>query len=280
MSKMTNNWEMPISSFVPYLQWSELSKGALDFWRSGRHNHAAYEFHIIVSGSSDLFVNNARVEIKAGQGILISPEVYHAPENVEKPFGRISATFFPDKSLIERLSLNSMGEYRVFDVDNSILLLCDSICEEAKRQDNPFHKELMANQFASLILRVLRIIKETSELAPAVSNQQKQTEDMTVIDLFFVNTPPKMRTKQNLAKLLHCSQRQVLRKVYSLYGISFQKKLLLSRMDTAQHLLSTTDKSIEEICAIIGYADKAAFYKAFSQHAKTTPIKYRKKFRQ
>lgn len=279
MSKMTNDWEMPISTLVPYLQWSELSKGPLDFWRSGRHNHAAFEMHVIVSGSCNLFVNNAQVPLKAGQGILISPEVYHAPENVEKPFGRISATFFPDKSLIERLSLNSMGQYRIFDVDTSVLLLCESICEEAKRQESSFHKELMANQFASLMLRVLRIIKETSKAVSVTDDGQKQTEDITVIDDFFVNTPPKMRTKENLARLLHCSQRQVLRKIQKLYKMSFQNKLTLSRIDTAQYLLSTTDKSVEEICAIVGYADKAAFYKAFSQHTKTTPIKYRKKFR-
>ena len=102
---------------------------------------------------------------------------------------------------------------------------------------------------------------------------------MTIIDAFFVNTTPKLRTKENLAELLHCSQRQVLRKVHKLYKMSFQKKLMLSRIDTAQHLLSTTDKSVEEICSLVGYADKAAFYKAFSQHTKTTPVKYRKKFR-
>ena len=279
MSKMTNNWEIPINSLVPYLQWSELSKGPLNFWRSGRHNHAAYEMHIIVSGSCSVSVNNSQLQLKAGQGILIAPEVYHAPENITQPFGRISATFFPERTLIEELSLSSTDEFRVFDVDDAILSLCEGIYKEAKRQDSPFNKELMANQFASLMLRVLRIIKETSKVSFAAEFVQKQTEDMTIIDAFFVNTTPKMRTKENLAKLLHCSQRQVLRKIHKLYNMSFQKKLILSRIDTAQHLLTTTDKSVEEICSIVGYADKAAFYKAFSQHTKTTPVKYRKKFR-
>ena len=51
----------------------------------------------------------------------------------------------------------------------------------------------------------------------------------------------------------------------------------LSRIDTAQHLLRVTDKSIEEICSLVGYSDTAAFYKAFKLHTGTTPFKYRKR---
>lgn len=279
MSKMANNWEPAISSLIPYLQWSELSRGPINSWRTGRHNHAAYELHIIMSGSSNLFVNNSELKLDAGQGILIAPEVYHAPKSTTAPFGRISATFFPEQMQAEELCLNSIGEFRVFQIDDAILSLCESICDEAKRQESPFHKELMANKFAELMLRVFRIIKETSSSSQAMSALSNPPEDMTVIDLFFVSTPPNLRTRENLSKLLHCSQRQVLRKIQTLYGMSFQKKEMLSKIDTAQHLLTTTDKSVEEICSIVGYADKAAFYKAFSQQTKTTPIKYRKRYR-
>ena len=51
---------------------------------------------------------------------------------------------------------------------------------------------------------------------------------------------------------------------------------MISRIDTAQHLLRVTDKSIEEICMLVGYAGTAAFYKAFKRYADSTPIKYRK----
>ena len=98
-----------------------------------------------------------------------------------------------------------------------------------------------------------------------------------VIDVFFGNTPPKLRTKENLAKLLSCSERQVLRKIRTLYGMSFQQKQILSRIDTAQHLLRVSDKSVEEICAFVGYADTAAFYKAFKTYTHTTPVRYRKR---
>ena len=275
MSKMANRWEIPVSNLVPYLQWTELTDGEINVWETGRHNHAFYELHIILSGQCTLFINNAEITLSAGQGILIAPEVFHAPNSVTQPFCRLSAAFLPDKAKLLQL-IPGTGAFLLFSVEESVKDLCLAIFAETKKEDSLFHKELLSNQFAQLMLRVFRTVKETSTEPQSVMTHPKQLEDMTVIDSFFVNTPPKLRTKKNLAKLLHCSQRQVLRKIYALYGISFQKKQMLSRIDTAQHLLRVTDKSVEEICSLVGYSDTAAFYKAFKYYTNMTPVKYRK----
>lgn len=276
MSKMVNHWEIPISDLIPYLQWTELSDGEINFWQTGRHNHASYELHIILSGQCSLFINNAELTLQAGQGVLIAPEVFHAPNSVTQPFCRLSAAFFPDEAQLFQL-LPGQGAFLPFFADDSVKSLCTAIFAEIKKQDRLFHKEILTNLFAQLMLRVLRTVQESSSDPRAAISHPKQLEDMTIIDQFFVNTPPKLRTKENLAKLLHCSQRQVLRKIYTLYGVSFQKKQMLSRIDTAQHLLRVTDSSIEEICAHVGYSDTAAFYKAFKLYTNTTPIRYRKR---
>lgn len=276
MSKMANRWEIPVSKVIPYLQWGELSDGELNFWKTGRHNHASYELHIILSGGCSLFINNAELTLQAGQGILIAPEIFHAPDSVTQPFSRLSASFLPDETQLSQL-IPGQDTFLLFSVDDTVKNLCSAILAEVNKEDCPFHKELLSNQFAQLMLQVLRTIKETSSNPRPMITHPKQLEDMTVIDRFFVNTPPKLRTKENLAKLLHCSQRQVLRKIYILYGVSFQKKQMLSRIDTAQHLLRVTDKSVEEICGLVGYSDTAAFYKAFKLYTNTTPVKFRKR---
>lgn len=273
MSKMANRWEIPVSGMIPYLQWGELSDGELNFWETGRHNHASYELHIILQGQCRLFINNAELTVAAGQGIIISPDVYHGPDNVMQPFGRFSVTFQLAEGLLPG------GDFLVFRADDGLLQLCHAILRELQQQSDLFHKELLAGQFSQLMLTVLRTVKETAPALQVNPSYPRQLEDMTVIDRFFVATSPEQRTKENLAKLLNCSQRQALRKIYALYGMSFQKKLLLSRIETAQHLLRTTDKSIDAVCEAVGYADKAAFYKAFKCCAGTTPVKYRKTLR-
>ena len=275
MSKMANRWEHPISTLIPYLQWNELLSGDNHDWRIGRHNHASYELHIILSGQCSLFINNAELTLNAGQGILLAPEVFHGPKTVEKSFCRLSVSFFPDEEQLSQ-SLPEKDSFLLFTADETVQTLCATIFAESKKEDSPFHKELLANQFAQLILQVLRAAQETAPEQKGTISSPRQLEDMIVIDSFFEQTPPKLRTKENLAKLLHCSQRQVLRKIYALYGVSFQQKQLLSRIDTAQHLLRVTDKSVEEICTLVGYADPAAFYKAFKLYTNTTPVKYRK----
>lgn len=276
MSKMANCWEIPVSPIIPYLQWTELTDSEINNWQTGRHNHASYELHIISSGQCRLFINNMELTLQAGQGILIAPEVFHAPQCVTQPFSRLSATFRPDGTRFSQL-IPSEGNFLLFSADESIKNLCSEIYKEIKKEDSLFHKEMLANQFAQLMLRVFRTIKETKSDPREMSFKPKQLEDATIIDMFFVNTPPKFRTKENLAKLLHCSERQVLRKIHNLYGISFQKKQMLSRIDTAQHLLRVTNKRVEEICALVGYSDTAAFYKAFKLYTGTTPVHYRRR---
>lgn len=279
MSKMANHWEISVSNYIPYLQWTELSDGETNVWESGRHNHASYEVHIILSGQCSLSINNEELTLQSGQGILIAPEAFHGPNSVKQPFCRLSAAFFPDETQLFQL-IPGQGTFLQFSADNEIKDLCAAIFAEIKKEDSLFHKELLANQFSQLMLRVFRTIKETTADPRSVFSHPKQLEDMTVIDGFFANTPPKLRTKENLAKLLHCSQRQALRKIYTLYGMSFQKKQMLSRIDTAQHLLRVTDKSVEEICNLVGYSDTAAFYKAFKQYTNMTPVKYRKRVKE
>ncbi len=275
MSKMANHWEIHTSTLIPYLQWSELSAGEIHVWETGRHNHASYELHIILSGQCCLFINNAELTLQAGQGILIAPDVFHAPKSVTQPFCRFSVAFFPDEVRLFQ-SIPERGSFVLFPVDDTVKYLCTTIFAEIRKEDSLFHMELLTNQFAQLMLRVFRSVKETAPEPQALISKPKQLEDMTIIDGFFAHTPPKLRTKENLARLLHCSERQVLRKIYTLYGVSFQQKQMLSRIDTAQHLLRVTNKNVEEICTLVGYSDTAAFYKAFKLYTNTTPVKYRK----
>jgi transcriptional regulator GlxA family with amidase domain len=47
-------------------------------------------------------------------------------------------------------------------------------------------------------------------------------------------------------------------------------------MDHAGWLLRTTDKSIGEICSIVGYNSETTFFKNFRNHYDMTPLQYRK----
>ena len=274
MSKKANRWEAPMGELLPYLQWSEVIGKRTDRWDTGRHNHATYEIHIIMDGECDLRVSSSEVSLQGGQGIMIAPGTFHAPNGVSPRFLRLSALFLPHSSLTGFLPAE--GGFVVFDVTEPIHFFCNAIFDEINRTDSLLHKELLSSQFSQLMIHVLRAMGESQKPPREQQLDGKQIDEMVIIDRFFTVTPPKQRTKENLANLLHCSQRQVLRKVHTLYGISFQRKQTLSRLDTAQHLLQTTHKSIDEISQGVGYSDNAAFYRAFKLYTNMTPVQYRK----
>jgi len=280
MKKMANQWEVSVSPIFPYLRWHlqgvEFSDRDAKDWRSERHNHATYEMYIILSGECSLFVNNVKLTLQAGEGIMIEPEVFHETDSVTQSFCGLAVGFrLGEEQLVQQLS--GCGAFLLFAPDDTVMNLCHAISLEIRNENGLLHKELLSSQFSQLMLQIFRIIKETAAEPQTKNFRPKQLDDMMVIDSFFVNTPPKGRTKGNLARLLHCSERQALRKIYTFYGMTFQQKKMLSRIDTAQHLLRVTDKSIEEICALVGYSDTAAFYKAFKHYTYTTPVEYRKK---
>lgn len=51
------------------------------------------------------------------------------------------------------------------------------------------------------------------------------------------------------------------------------------RTSGARRLLDTSDKSIDEIAALVGFASSVALRRAFKQHAGQTPAAYRARVR-
>ena len=186
----------------------------------------------------------------------------------------ISLSFSVDASLLPTLSTVDRDGYRFFEPGSRIVSLCSELLRELDA-DGFMSKEITSALFSQLMVLCLRAIREEADL-PADSKTLTQEDEIERIDNFFAMYPPERQTRQELAEYLHCSQRQLIRKMQALYGVSFRQKLIASRMDLARYLLRSSDKSVNEISTAVGYADNAAFFRAFRQHAGMTPAQYRK----
>ena len=54
-------------------------------------------------------------------------------------------------------------------------------------------------------------------------------------------------------------------------GITFVEYVNKKRLNKAVELLTTTDKTVDSICAEIGFSDKKHFYEIFKKYVGTTP---------
>ncbi len=86
-------------------------------------------------------------------------------------------------------------------------------------------------------------------------------------------------TLSALSKKMHFSLPYISNKFKQVTGNNFRFFLQSLRMEEACRLLVNTKKSIAEVAESVGYKDPRAFNKIFKQHRNTTPLQYRKKFR-
>ena len=97
-----------------------------------------------------------------------------------------------------------------------------------------------------------------------------------MLDEFFTHLPTETPTLTELANRLHLSISQTKRMIKDKYGISFQQKLIQSRIEYSKHLMHTTDLSLEEIAARIGYHSYNTFFEAFCAQTGESPSHYRR----
>lgn len=278
MSKIAKSWEIRLSSLIPYIAWGGLAPDSRCRWTTPRHSNTCYELHIILEGSCNLAFDEQTHAMYPGQAVMIAPNVFHAPSAVSESFCRFSLSFSADAALADALRSTDREGYRFFETGSKVVSLCWDILRELDT-DVFLNRELTSALFSQLMILCLRAVHEKPEPAAKAEKPLTQEDEIERIDNFFALYPPERQTRQELAEYLHCSQRQLIRKMQALYGVSFRQKLIASRMDLARYLLRSTEKSVNEISTAVGYADNAAFFRAFRQHTGMTPTQYRNKKR-
>lgn len=275
MGKIEKPWELPLSSRIPYLAWGGLAPASRCCWTTPRHSNTCYELHIILEGTCNLAFDTQSYDLSLGQAVLIAPNVFHAPSGVSESFCRFSLSFSLSKDLADALLTVDREGYLLFEPGGQVVSLCRDILRELD-EDVFLNRELVSALFSQLMILCLRMVRGDKACVSDAGKPLTQEDEIERIDNFFAIFPPEQQTREELAKYLHCSQRQLIRKMQALYGVSFREKLIASRMDLAKYLLRSTDKSVNEISSAVGYADNAAFFRIFRQHTGMTPAHYRK----
>ncbi|KAA6336493.1 Melibiose operon regulatory protein [termite gut metagenome] len=86
---------------------------------------------------------------------------------------------------------------------------------------------------------------------------------------------------KDLAKELKTNARYLSAVVNSRFGMNYSCLLNEYRVNDAKHLLIDkryVDKKVEEISAMVGFANRQSFYAAFYKNVGETPNSYRKKY--
>lgn len=144
-------------------------------------------------------------------------------------------------------------------------------------------KELHENETGShyickgLLLRIFRII--STEYDFSLSREQRKTMNWLIFEEIsdYIKRHYASVTIQDLVREFHFQEDYFNRIIKSKTGLTYSAYVQKIRLTHAEHMLTSTDKSVDEITELVGYHNKGYFYKIFQEKYKTTPSRYRKR---
>ena len=245
-----------------------------DYWNTARHCNANYELHIILKGGCQLDVSSRTHTLEAGQAIIITPGEFHMPHVTSEEFLRLSIPFSLSEHHLSKALRQAIPTSMIFTLTPALLQLSHTILDELPGTQ-AFSSDLLPALLTTLVITVFRCLNvcDSSGNSAVKAPADWRTN---MIDDFFENNMACYGTEDQLADTLHISKRQLARVLQEHYGMNFRQKLLVTRMDHAGWLLRTSEKSIGEICSIVGYNSETTFFKNFKNHYDMTPLQYRK----
>lgn len=245
-----------------------------EYWNTARHCNANYELHMILKGCCELDVASQTHILNAGQAIVIAPNEYHMPHVTSGEFLRLSIPFSLSEHLLSKALRQAIPTSIIFSLTPELQQLSHNILNELSGE-RAFSAQLLPALLTQLMICLFRALGVCDSAGNTAKKAQADWRT-DVIDTFFEDNMACYGTEEQLAEALHISKRQLARVLQEHYDMNFRQKLLVTRMDHAGWLLRTTEKSIGEICSIVGYNSETTFFKNFKNHYDVTPLQYRK----
>ncbi len=260
------------------------------FWRgenqpgSPMHNHAAFEFHMLLRGNAILETEQETLQLKEKDSVLIPPELFHSFKNQEKGSAILSFTFYIEKNRRKNgVDYESLVEEKIRAVEHPIIFSQNIQIEDSltKIVANIYIKSLVTEertkaQFILLFAEIFLLIDDqTSSVYDYENDAVENDTRIFMIEEYFNEYYMENISLKNLAERLYLSEKQTDKMIKKAFGEGFREHLCRIRLHVAKKLLKDTEMEIREIAEMVGYQSYNGFYMAFKEKMGMTPQRYR-----
>lgn len=251
------------------------------------HWHEEVEFSLVRRGALQVTVAGRRQVLETGDGMFLNTNVLHAMSpadpDVETVWdshmlhpvllsGHYKSVF--DTKYLSPVLKNKRCDLLVFRPDSDARrTLLKLLAEAAAVQDRPHSEFRTRNIFSDIWLLLMREA-ETRNAPPPVSQERIQLM-LAYIQQHF----REKLTLEQIAAAAAVSERECLRCFHRCIQTTPFAYLTDYRIQMAERLLRTTDRSVTEIALETGFSDGAYFSKLFRQARSLSPTRYRKNLR-
>ncbi|ANU23275.1 AraC family transcriptional regulator [Planococcus donghaensis] len=236
------------------------------------HCHAdAVELLLVLSGTVQCKIDDQVHTASAGTVLFIQPGSWHEQlyPSSDKHHG-YRLTFCP----VNSTNYTEFPSVIPIDSLDNLKTLFMHLQQE-KQFPRTDSKQMTHHVINSILLHVFRAANQQES-----SNYPNLEETIQDVKHYMEENHSKSLTLEELATRFKLNKYQFARHFKEITGMSPLQYIITCRINTAKHLLRTSDKSVSKIASKTGYKSDTQFQAAFKKAAGLTPRQYRLRHKQ
>lgn len=241
--------------------------------------HPFTYFYYIQEGFGKLSIESESIDVYAGDLIIINSNIGHTLY-LDNSINNIKILGFGIESVsIAAFKKEQLEDINYFHIDNRDKTLrfeeyFEDIYREYKGEDI-FAKSL-ANAIAStLVINLLRKYRKNI----SIKHDKKVNRQIDYIKSFIDTNYNDDIKLEDLSQMAYMNKFHLISEFKQSYRITPIEYLILKRVEVSKDLLISTNHTMEEISALVGFNSQSYFNQVFKKKVGQTPSQFRRKHR-
>lgn len=241
--------------------------------------HPFTYFYYLEEGFGNLSIESESIEVNAGDLIVINSNIGHTLY-LDKSIKNVKLLGFGVESVsiagIEDDTAKSINYFHVDNRDKSLRFVdyFEDICREYKGNDI-FAKSLANSIATTLVINLLRKYRKTI----TIKHDKKVNRQIDYIKSFIDSNYSEDIKLEELSSMAYMNKFHLISEFKQSYRITPIEYLILKRIEIAKNLLISTNHTMEEISALVGFNSQSYFNQVFKKKVGLTPSQFRRKHR-
>lgn len=241
--------------------------------------HPFTYFYYLDEGFGKLTIENDNIEVNAGDLIIINSNVGHTL-HLDKSISNVKYLGFGIESVsIAGLDDDESKSINYFHIDNrNKALRFEDYFEDIHREykSNDIFARSLANATATtLVINLLRKYRKDI----TIKRDKKVNRQIDYIKSYIDSNYSEDIKLEDLSAMAYMNKFHLISEFKQSYRITPIEYLILKRIEIAKSLLISTNHSMEEISAMVGFNSQSYFNQVFKKKAGQTPSQFRRKHR-
>ena len=252
-------------------------------WHTPKHSHKDItEIFYIMSGESRYIIGDREYSAKAGDIVLCSGGITH------EEYHALSGSFEGYFCGINNIQVQGLRELWLTPENISPVLTAGESNERIKALFHDLYEESCSRQAgyehvcghlaACLCVMILRLVNESISVCGTVSSTGK-THALVNKMIEYMNSNLAGISINKIAGEFHLNPSYISHLFKRVTGVTPIKYCTAKRVDDAKRLLVSTEMTVGEIAAMLGYENVNHFYLPFKKYTGVTPKEYRRNIR-